>query len=155
MEPAATTPFDGEEERLPAWEFRTHEEYLCAMEQIVKYNNYDWAKTYGVRGFSILTQLSSIIFPWSFPPDPMHIWFENIFPCTLFNHQRGRFFQAHVLKGDKSKSPNKANNRDVEEDNVEIRSRSQSPSIGEGSSEDTASIQDIPRGRAVRSQHGS
>ena len=155
MEPAATTPFDGEEERLPAWEFRTHEEYLCAMEQIVKYNNYDWAKIYEVREFSVLTQLSSIIFPWSFPPDLMHIWFENIFPCILFNHQRGQFFQAHVLKGDKSKSPNKVNNRDVEEDNVEIRSHSQSPSIDEGSSEDTASIQDIPRGGAVRSQHGS
>ena len=43
------------------------------------------------------------------------------------------------------------NNRDVEEDNVEIRSHSQSPSIGEGSSEDTASIQDILRGGMIRS----
>ncbi|KAH0603579.1 uncharacterized protein H6S33_007901 [Morchella sextelata] len=45
---------------------------------------------YGIKGLSILSRLSSIDFPRSFPPDAMHLWFENIVP-DLVKHWRGKF----------------------------------------------------------------
>src|SRR5436309_2008753 len=33
---------------FPKWNFRTHNEYLEAMDQIVRYSNYDWADQFGV-----------------------------------------------------------------------------------------------------------
>lgn len=45
---------------------------------------------YGVKGLSILSRLSSIDFPRSFPPDSMHLWFENIIP-DLVKQWRGKF----------------------------------------------------------------
>lgn len=45
---------------------------------------------YGVKGLSILSRLSSIDFPRSFPPDCMHLWFENVVP-DLVKHWRGKY----------------------------------------------------------------
>lgn len=45
---------------------------------------------YGLRGLSILSRLGSIDFPRSFPPDSMHLWFENIIP-DLVKHWRGKY----------------------------------------------------------------
>lgn len=45
---------------------------------------------YGVKGLSILSRLSSVDFPRSFPPDSMHLWFENVIP-DLVKHWRGKY----------------------------------------------------------------
>ena len=129
---------DGE---FPTWDFRTHDEYLNAMEQIVKYNNYNGAYPYGVKGFSILTQLSSIIFPWSFPPDPMHLWFENIFPKTLFDHQRGRYFTSGILHSGKEED---------EDDAETLRDEGEDASNEESSSDEEEEIQ-YPQSQQARS----
>ncbi|KAH8152606.1 uncharacterized protein LAJ45_03447 [Morchella importuna] len=49
------------------------------------------AKRYGIKGPCCLSQLKSIDIPRSFPPDAMHLWWENIIP-DLVKHWRGRFF---------------------------------------------------------------
>jgi hypothetical protein len=48
----------------------------------------------GISGESVLSHLKSIDFPRSFPPDSMHLFFENIIP-TLVRHYRGVFFKGH------------------------------------------------------------
>lgn len=53
---------------------------------------------YGVRGLSMLSRLSSVDFPRSFPPDSMHLWFENIIP-NLVKHWRGKY-RVEVLDKD-------------------------------------------------------
>ena len=35
----------------------------------------------GIAGLAILAQLPSIDFPRSFPPDSMHLFFENVIPA--------------------------------------------------------------------------
>ena len=45
----------------------------------------------GIKGKSILFELSSIIFPRSFPVDIMHLFFENIAP-QMFKLWSSRFF---------------------------------------------------------------
>ena len=44
----------------------------------------------GISGLAILAQLPSIEFPRSFPPDSMHLFFENVLPA-LVRHYRGVF----------------------------------------------------------------
>ncbi|KAA8910745.1 hypothetical protein FN846DRAFT_757408, partial [Sphaerosporella brunnea] len=46
----------------------------------------------GIGGQSILHHLSSIDFPRSFPPDAMHLFYENIVP-NMVRHYRGVFFK--------------------------------------------------------------
>ena len=46
----------------------------------------------GIAGLAILSQLPSIDFPRSFPPDGMHLFFENVIPA-LVRHYRGVFFK--------------------------------------------------------------
>lgn len=45
---------------------------------------------YGVKGLSVLSRLPSIDFRRSFPPDSMHLGFENIIP-DLLKHWRGKY----------------------------------------------------------------
>lgn len=53
----------------------------------------------GIAGLAILTRLSSINFPRSFPPDSMHLFFENVIPA-LVRHYRGVFFKRdHTADG--------------------------------------------------------
>ena len=47
----------------------------------------------GISGLAILAQLPSIDFPRSFPPDSMHLFFENVIPA-LTRHYRGVFFKV-------------------------------------------------------------
>ena len=48
---------------------------------------------YGVKGASILGALPGIKFPWSFPPDVMHLFYENVIP-RVTRHYRGVFFMG-------------------------------------------------------------
>ncbi|KAA8892757.1 hypothetical protein FN846DRAFT_1009581, partial [Sphaerosporella brunnea] len=45
-------------------------------------------KKHGIRGPAILQHLKSLDFPRSFPPDLMHLMYENVVPA-LFQHFRG------------------------------------------------------------------
>lgn len=47
----------------------------------------------GIAGLAILAKLPSIDFPRSFPPDSMHLFFENVIPA-LTRHYRGVFFKS-------------------------------------------------------------
>lgn len=46
----------------------------------------------GIAGLAILARLRSIDFPRSFPPDSMHLFFENVIPAMV-RHYRGIFFK--------------------------------------------------------------
>ena len=48
----------------------------------------------GITGLAILARLPSIDFPRSFPPDSMHLFFENVIPA-LVRHYRGVFFKTN------------------------------------------------------------
>src|SRR5436190_2667705 len=50
----------------------------------------------GIKGKSILLELSSIKFPRSFPIDIMHLFFENIAP-QMFKLWSSRFFKDDSL----------------------------------------------------------
>ncbi|GBC22616.2 transposase domain-containing protein [Rhizophagus irregularis DAOM 181602=DAOM 197198] len=77
--------------RLP---IRTHDEMLTSINQIEHLKG-DRRETYirncGIKGKSILFELSSIKFPRSFPVDIMHLFFENIAP-HMFRHWIGKFY---------------------------------------------------------------
>lgn len=69
---------------------RRHEESLHTANHIVN----DLCDTCrfknGLRGVPILSNLKGIDFPKSFPPDLMHLFYENILPA-MFRHYRGVF----------------------------------------------------------------
>ena len=46
---------------------------------------------YGVKARSIFLGLPGISFPWSFPPDAMHLFYENVVPRVV-KHYRGVYF---------------------------------------------------------------
>ena len=52
----------------------------------------------GITRLTIWAELDSIVFPWAFALDEMHLFWENVFPI-LFNHWRGRFFGADGIVG--------------------------------------------------------
>ena len=57
-----------------------------------------------IAGLSILAELPSIDFPRSFPPDSMHLFFENVIPA-LIRHYRGVFFKRdHTADGARTTS---------------------------------------------------
>ena len=45
----------------------------------------------GIKGSSELLKLKTILFPWSFPTDIMHLFFKNVAP-QMFKHWSGKFF---------------------------------------------------------------
>lgn len=50
----------------------------------------------GIAGQAILSRLPSIDFPRSFPPDSMHLFYENVIPAMI-RHYRGIFFKKHYV----------------------------------------------------------
>ncbi|RPB17400.1 hypothetical protein P167DRAFT_479756, partial [Morchella conica CCBAS932] len=57
------------------------------------------AKKYGIKGPSCLSELLTIDIPKSFPPDAMHLWWENVIP-DLFRHWRGKFSTGAPMDDD-------------------------------------------------------
>ncbi|KAJ2920000.1 hypothetical protein MD484_g408, partial [Candolleomyces efflorescens] len=61
---------------------RTHEEFVAQAREVqfagTNAESEALAKKYGIKGLSILLNLSSLIFPLSFPYDFMHLIFENV-----------------------------------------------------------------------------
>lgn len=54
-------------------------------------NDPNFAERVGISGESIFTRLPTLLFPWSFPPCTMHLFYENI-AKSMFEHLAGRFF---------------------------------------------------------------
>lgn len=82
---------------------RNDKEFRLVAEQVARRGATDKQKSkYGVKGLSILSRLSSIDFPRSFPPDSMHLWFENVIP-DLVKHWRGKY-RAEVEPVDSSEA---------------------------------------------------
>ncbi|KAH0611860.1 uncharacterized protein H6S33_011125 [Morchella sextelata] len=70
---------------------RIDEEFRLVAQQIARRGATAQQKAkYGIKGLSILSRLTAVDFPRSFPPDSMHLWFENIIP-DLVKHWRGKF----------------------------------------------------------------
>ncbi|KAI5816186.1 Transposase family tnp2-domain-containing protein [Pyronema omphalodes] len=69
---------------------RTHEEFCRRAVHITRTMCLTCPRQHGIRGTAIVSRLPSIEFPTSFPPDLMHIMYENVIPA-LFRHYRGVF----------------------------------------------------------------
>ncbi|GET57180.1 transposase domain-containing protein [Rhizophagus irregularis DAOM 181602=DAOM 197198] len=50
----------------------------------------------GIKGSSELLKLQTLLFPWSFPTDIMHLFFENVVP-SMYAHWSGKFFYNNLL----------------------------------------------------------
>jgi hypothetical protein len=67
-----------------------------AAEKIVTLGSDELAKQYGINHLAILARLSSIDLVRSFPPDSMHLFWENVLP-DLVKHWRGKFDTLNAL----------------------------------------------------------
>lgn len=61
-------------------------------ERIHATRNENLGRLFGISGMSIFSRMRSIVFPWSFPPDYMHLMLENT-AKTINRHMRGVFFK--------------------------------------------------------------
>jgi len=71
---------------------RTNNEFRANAKHIQETAHKEAADRTGIAGLAILARLPSIDFPRSFPPDSMHLFFENVIPA-LTRHYRGVFFK--------------------------------------------------------------
>ncbi|KAA8903431.1 hypothetical protein FN846DRAFT_752436, partial [Sphaerosporella brunnea] len=51
-------------------------------------------KKYGIRGPTILQELQSLDFPRSFPPDLMHLMYENVIPAIFRSEKLAKFVET-------------------------------------------------------------
>jgi hypothetical protein len=49
-----------------------------------------------MKNYSIIFDLKTILFPWSFPIDIMHLFFENIAPL-MYSHWNDTFFKDNIV----------------------------------------------------------
>lgn len=70
---------------------RNHEETMKIGRVISMTKSEDTRKKYGINGIPMLAHLASIDLIRSFPPDSMHLFFENVIP-DMAAHWRGRFW---------------------------------------------------------------
>lgn len=80
---------------------------------------------YGVKGLSILSRLTSVDFPRSFPPDSMHLWFENVVP-DLVKHWRGKYrlnATDEEIPVDGSEADDESSDREDSDDEPERQTR--------------------------------
>ncbi|PKY35768.1 hypothetical protein RhiirB3_457106 [Rhizophagus irregularis] len=75
---------------------RTHEETKHIINQLSLETNKSRKeliiKDTGIKGANLLFKLKGIEFPWSFPIDIMHLYFENVAPL-MYLHWSGGFFK--------------------------------------------------------------
>lgn len=92
---------------------RTDQEFRLVGSQIARQGATNKQRSkYGLKGLSILSQLTSIDFPRSFPPDSMHLWFENVLP-DLIKHWRGKY-RVEIDRDDSFDADNEASESDPE-----------------------------------------
>ncbi|KAI5803887.1 hypothetical protein EDC01DRAFT_594439, partial [Geopyxis carbonaria] len=88
--PEGMVPRSRKVSRIPEeMDMRTHNSWLKQAEHIANTLCAGCAAKKGIRGKSVLLSLPSLDFPRSFPPDIMHLFFENIVPA-MFRHYQGR-----------------------------------------------------------------
>lgn len=75
---------------------RTDHESRVIAKHVVRTGDDKAAQKYSVKGPSCLAELSSIHILRSFPPDAMHIWWENVIPDVV-RHWRGKYFSEIAL----------------------------------------------------------
>jgi hypothetical protein len=71
---------------------RTNDGFRADARHIQETGHTEAASLTGIAGLAILARLPSIDFPRSFPPDSMHLFFENVIPA-LTRQYRGIFFK--------------------------------------------------------------
>ncbi|KAF8537965.1 hypothetical protein BDD12DRAFT_806510 [Trichophaea hybrida] len=81
---------------------RNNQEIQFISRMIVDMNSTKLAIQHAINSESIFTRLQSIDMVRSFPPDEMHLWFDNIFP-DLVQHLRGKFHTAPVASAESTK----------------------------------------------------
>lgn len=104
----------------------------------------------GISALAILAQLPSIDFPRSFPPDSMHLFFENVIPA-LSRHYRGVFFK--VDHRTREESDNEEAQPDRQSANRGSRKRKRTATKNSGSTA-TATGAGVDQGRNPRRGKG-
>ena len=87
--------FNGEESYdATALQKRTHEQFLNQAEEVIAApttaEEDRLSMTYGIKGLPLLSLISTLVLPLSFPLDFMHLIFENLVP-NLVAHYTGNF----------------------------------------------------------------
>jgi hypothetical protein len=87
--------FDGQESYdAGALKKRTHRGLLCQAEEVIRAQTIAeedrLSLTYGIKGVPLLSLISTVTLPLSFPLDFMHLIFENLVP-NLVAHYTGNF----------------------------------------------------------------
>lgn len=78
----------------------------------------DLVKLHGIKGRSIFMRLNAIVFPWSFPPCGMHLYFENI--CShMTRHYRGVYFRKDENQND-ANQPSTVNAEEIAKVEAEL-----------------------------------
>lgn len=90
--PAKPAPYTGVAYDRAALPMRTDAVHRAHAAHIEETNHARAAEVTGINGLVILAQLKSIDFPRSFPPDSMHLFYENIVP-DMCKHYRGVFYK--------------------------------------------------------------
>ena len=90
----------------------------------------------GITGLSILAELPSIDFPRSFPPDSMHLFFENVVPA-LVRHYRGVFLRKENIS------------EEVSTENNGDRAQEQHPTPGGSCKRKRPAVNARPKGKAA------
>lgn len=108
---------------------RNDKEFHLVAEQVARKGATDKQKSkYGVKGLSILSRLSSIDFPRSFPPDSMHLWFENVIP-DLVKHWRGKYrAEVEPIDGSEADDESKSSSSDSETSDSDREEAQEKPS---------------------------
>ncbi|POG67634.1 hypothetical protein GLOIN_2v1644898 [Rhizophagus irregularis DAOM 181602=DAOM 197198] len=79
---------------------KNHDETINMGKLIEKKTNKDrkdeMIRETGIKGSSELLKLQTLLFPWSFPTDIMHLFFENVVP-SMYAHWSGKFFYNNLL----------------------------------------------------------
>ena len=70
---------------------RTNTEHWKDAHYIMDTNDKEYREQTGIKELSIFLELESVVFPWSFGINIMHLLYENIVK-QMFNHWRGKFF---------------------------------------------------------------
>lgn len=112
LNPPLNPPPSTKREVIESWKsydaanlpMRTDEGSRKIADHVVETGDEKNAKKYGIKGPSCLAGLVAIDIPRSFPPDGMHLWWENVIP-DLFRHWRGKFTHGAPVSEDSEHAP--------------------------------------------------
>ena len=93
----------------PYYKFRDRHKHPCQLKtnagwrKVLEYvrthpEDMEFARSYGIKGPTVLGDLPGIIFPWSFPPDAMHLLYENVLVLVINHMDFFVFVGVNILK---------------------------------------------------------